>query len=107
MGMINVEEVMGRVMNNKKLFLRLLGSFKGRKMAEDIKTAVENGNFEEIKKAAHALRGVSLNLGMNALADIAANIENKAANQENAADDLPALFDCIDELEKEIATLTA
>ena len=72
---IAVEEALKRVVNNKKLFHRLLSNFSGRKMVEDIEKALQAGDSEEAARACHALRGLAANLSMQPLADITSRLE--------------------------------
>ncbi|MCL1905570.1 MAG: Hpt domain-containing protein [Clostridiales bacterium] len=88
---LDVADGMGRVMNNKKLYCRLLRTFSGPKMAEDISLAVESGDHIKVQQAAHALKGVSANLGISELMNISLQIETRAKASEAAGDLLPAL----------------
>lgn len=72
---IDFEDGKARVMNNLKLYLRLLGRFDGAKMAGDVTSAIEEGNNPAIIQAAHAIRGTAANLGFPVVQQIAEEIE--------------------------------
>jgi HPt (histidine-containing phosphotransfer) domain-containing protein len=63
--------------------LRLLGKFDGAKMAGEIADAIESGDAKAISAAAHALKGVSANLGFCAVNKVTAEIEAAAKAGEN------------------------
>jgi HPt (histidine-containing phosphotransfer) domain-containing protein len=89
--MLDVADGLSRVMNNKRLYLRLLASFSGPKLAGDILVAVEGGDCAKVQQTAHTLKGVSANLGLKELAAISLQIETRARAGEEAVDILPAL----------------
>jgi HPt (histidine-containing phosphotransfer) domain-containing protein len=72
---INIDDGKARVMDNMKLYLRLVKKFDGSKMAGDIINAINEGNTEAIRNTAHALKGLSANLGFTAVQRISAEIE--------------------------------
>ena len=88
---LDVADGLNRVMNNKKLYLRLLGSFAGQKFADEITAAIHNKDFEQTKHSAHSLKGVTANLGLTELQKIAAEIEVRAKNTITADDLLASL----------------
>ena len=105
LAVINVEEGLKRVMNNKALFRRLLGNFSGQSMILQITEAVEKGDHTELSKAAHALKGVAGNLSMHQLADIAGRIDECAREEKNASALLPELNSAMLAVDEEIARL--
>jgi HPt (histidine-containing phosphotransfer) domain-containing protein len=88
---LDVADGLSRVMNNKKLHLRLLSKFSGPRMAEDIIAAIQEGDHAKVQQTAHALKGVSANLGLSDLMSISLQIEIRAKAAEAAKDLLPAL----------------
>ena len=88
---LDVADGLSRVMNNKKLFFRLLSRFSGSQMVEDIIEAIQEGNNIRVQQAAHALKGVSANLGLSELHSISLQIETRAKVLEAADDLLPNL----------------
>ena len=82
MGVIIVDEGVKRVANNKKLYQRLLKSFSGRKLVNQIIEGMDNSDNEAAVSACHALRGTAANLAMPDLAAAAGDVEDavKAGN---------------------------
>lgn len=95
---LDIKEGLSRLMNNKKLYVNLLKGFSGRKMTDELKSAVLNNDYNKCVQVAQALKSVSMNLGLERLASITAAIE--ASGRES----LP-MADRADELE-EIAAKT-
>ena len=93
---LDVADGLSRVINNKKLYFRLLESFSGRKMADDINAAIESGDHSQVRNAAHALKGVSANLGMPELVNISLQIEMRAKEEAAAGYLLPALDQAVE-----------
>lgn len=82
---VDVEDGKARVMNNLKLYFRLLGKFDGEKMAGDISRAINAGDKKGVAQAAHALRGTAANLGFLVVLKVAHEIETLSKNGENCA----------------------
>ena len=61
------DEGIKRMMNNKKLYIRLLTSFVDSDYMQKVRDSVAGGNPEEIRAAAHTMKGVAANLSLNAL----------------------------------------
>ena len=53
-----------RVMNNAKLYVKLLTKFKNDTKLDDLETAIAEGDLEKAKAAAHTLKGVAANLSL-------------------------------------------
>jgi len=75
---IDVLDGLNRLMNNKKLYFNLLKGFSGRKMADELIQNIQSIDYIKTAQAAHALKGVSANLGLVKLTGIASNIEAQA-----------------------------
>ena len=75
---INMEDGLKRLLGNQTLYSKLLSSFGGRAMADELVKAIDDKDNAKIIQVAHALKGVSSNLGMLKLADIASKIEHQA-----------------------------
>ena len=58
---------------------------------EKLQQPLQTGNFRELRKAAHTLKGALLNLGLHELADIAYTME-KAAGAEDTTQNFQALY---------------
>ena len=88
-GIIDVEGGLRRLANNKKLYFKLLSNFKGPQMAEEVVKGITEGDHVKISQAAHAIKGVASNLGLDQLADVARTIDDQARMKvivEDAAD---------------------
>ena len=107
MEVIAVEEGIKRVVNNKKLFLRLLTNFKGRSMVMQIIETAKAGDFDAGEKASHALKGVAANLAMHQLAAAASQAEEsmKAGTAINGLE--AELLSCLEAVEAAIADILA
>ena len=104
---INAKDGMARVINNLPLYMRLLGKFKGRELADDLASAVKNGDPEKIVYSAHALKGTSANLGFPVVCKVAGEIEELAKSNEDATHILPELSKVVDELMAQIEKFVA
>lgn len=73
----NVQEALGRLMNNKALYQKLLSRFESEYDDYDAKVekAVADGNFEEVTHLAHTMKGLSGNLGADALTEASRCLE--------------------------------
>jgi HPt (histidine-containing phosphotransfer) domain-containing protein len=80
---IDIEDGKARVMNNLKLYLRLVGRFDGAKMVGDISAALKAGDEQEVMNAAHALKGTAANLGFPVVQKIAGEIETGGKSEKD------------------------
>jgi len=64
---IDEEDGKKRVMNNTKLYAKLLGKFRDGTKLEPILTALEAGNYEEAKVLVHTMKGITSNLSIKDL----------------------------------------
>jgi len=88
-GIIDIGGGLKRLANNKKLYLKLLSNFKGRQMADEVINGINEGDHVKISQAAHAIKGVASNLGLDQLAEVAKNIDEQAKMKvivDNAAE---------------------
>jgi len=58
---------MKRVMNNVKLYTKLLTKFKNDTRLDDLEAAVAEGNLETAQGIAHTIKGVAANLSFTEL----------------------------------------
>ncbi|MCL2461519.1 MAG: Hpt domain-containing protein [Defluviitaleaceae bacterium] len=78
-------------MNNKKLLLRLLKSFRGREMAGEITEAAESRDYFKLAGEAHKMKGVAANLGLKGLVSVLIGIEGNAKAGQDASELIPIL----------------
>jgi HPt (histidine-containing phosphotransfer) domain-containing protein len=64
---ISTAEGIKRVMNNAKLYVKLLGKFKADTSLDDMFTLLSAGEYEKAQIAAHTIKGVSANLSLTEL----------------------------------------
>jgi HPt (histidine-containing phosphotransfer) domain-containing protein len=64
---INLEEGLNRVMNNTKLYVKLLTKFKSDADLEGALSDLEAGDYEGAQIKAHTLKGIAANLSLSEL----------------------------------------
>ena len=104
---IAVEEGIKRVVNNKKLYIRLLTNFSGRKLVEQIVEAVEQNDYQEAVAKCHALRGTAANLAMHVLTSVSGDLEKQLAENNDPGELIQKLQASLEEVEAEIEKILA
>ena len=102
---IDVQDGMKRVLNNKQLYYKLLERYQGRKQAEEIIKAASAGDFETAASLSHALKGVAGNLSMKPLASVCLQVEEHLKRSEYSDELFDTLMENIEAVENEIAEL--
>lgn len=87
---IDVEGALSRLMNNEGFFLKMLGKFIEDKTYQSLETAYEAKDMQGVLHAAHALKGVSSNLGMTRLSDLCGQMQHMLEGKEDG--DVDALM---------------
>ena len=64
---VNAEEGARRVMNNAKLYVKLLTKFKTDTRLDDLEAALAAGDLEKAQIAAHTVKGIAANLSLSEL----------------------------------------
>jgi HPt (histidine-containing phosphotransfer) domain-containing protein len=64
---INIEEGTKRVMNNAKLYVRLLTKFRNETKLDDLDGALAGGDMEKAQAVAHTIKGTAANLSLTRL----------------------------------------
>jgi len=77
---VDVDGTISRFMDNSEIYIRFLNRFPDEDRITPIKEAVAEKDYEKLLSAAHKLKGVSANLGMNSLSKKAAEIVTKVRN---------------------------
>jgi HPt (histidine-containing phosphotransfer) domain-containing protein len=84
--LINIEEGSKRVMNNTKLYAKLLIKFKDDPNMQNIENAFNEGEKEKAQTAVHALKGLASNLSLIELTakaiELEAQIKTGLLNQD-------------------------
>lgn len=71
----DTQGALGRMMGNEAFFLKMLGKFAQDQTYARLNDAMTAGNMEEVKNMAHALKGITSNLGMDALCQACATMQ--------------------------------
>ena len=104
---VNFEEGAKRVMNNAKLYVKLLDKFKTGTNLDDLSAALGAGDMEKAQVAAHTLKGVAGNLSLTELHKQSLELEAQikaAAVAPGQLETLQAVFSqTLQEVEKVIA----
>jgi HPt (histidine-containing phosphotransfer) domain-containing protein len=83
---INFADGVRRVMNNTKLYIKLLGKFKNDTRLDDLETAIAEGDMEKARNSAHTIKGLAANLSLMELykQSLALETQIKAGAPESA-----------------------
>jgi len=104
---INADEGSKRVMNNTRLFARLLAKFKDDQSMTQIETAINDGDMESARGAAHTLKGLAANLSLielfNQSLELETQIKADALNPEQTGVLKDVYNRTMEEIEKVIA----
>lgn len=92
---VDVEGTVSRFADNDELYMKFLLRYPDEDKMIPVREALAAGDFTALNKAAHKLKGVSVNLGMNTLAEKAERVETKAKNLDT------------DSLEADVAAVSA
>jgi len=98
---INTPAGLSRFGGDERLYVSLLESFlaKNLAVAAQLQQAIALGHMDQVRQAAHGIKGVAANLGAEALASMASNLEQAAreATKSDPGADLTAVqaaFNC-------------
>ena len=84
---VNEEEGKKRVMNNGKLYARLLTKFKTDTSLDDLVAFAEAQEWEKAQGAAHTIKGIAANLSLielfNQSLEVETQIKGKSLNPES------------------------
>jgi HPt (histidine-containing phosphotransfer) domain-containing protein len=83
---VNFEEGSKRVMNNVKLYVKLLTKFKLDTKLENLEAALAAGDMEKAQTEAHTIKGIAANLSLTELFNqsLALETQIKAKAPESA-----------------------
>ena len=74
---IDINDGLKRIVNNTKLYAKLLGKFKNEADVASIESALIEGNMEKAQTAVHALKGLSANLSLTELCKQTTELERQ------------------------------
>jgi len=94
---INEEEGKKRVMNNGKLYAKLLTKFKADTSINDLFASAEAENWEKAQAAAHTLKGIAANLSLTELFNQSLDVETQIKGKSLKNGSLDKLKACFTE----------
>ena len=94
---INEEEGKKRVMNNGKLYAKLLTKFKTDTNLNNLVTFADAQDWEKAQIEAHTLKGVAANLSLTKLFNQALDVETQFKEKSLKAGELESLKLCFSE----------
>ncbi|MDR2159944.1 MAG: Hpt domain-containing protein [Treponema sp.] len=74
---VNYEEGIKRVLNNNKLYIKLLAKFKAETSLDGLGAALAAGDMEKAQTEAHTIKGLAANLSLMELYKQALEIETR------------------------------
>ena len=85
MEVLNWQDGVARVVNNRELYAKLLGRFVDSMGDYPAKIAemITAGNLEEARSLAHTVKGTAANIGAEALSEAALGLELSIKNSED------------------------
>ncbi|MDR0669911.1 MAG: Hpt domain-containing protein [Treponema sp.] len=93
---INTEEGLKRLMNNGKLYARLLGKFRADTTFADLAANLSAGDLEKARISAHTLKGMAASLSLTELFEQVRDLEGRIkerAVEEDALDKVKNAYD--------------
>jgi HPt (histidine-containing phosphotransfer) domain-containing protein len=85
---INFDEGVKRVMNNTKLYVKLLGKFKTDTDFGELEGALAAGDMEKARIQAHTIKGIAANLSLTELFKQAQALESQIKTGSVAPGDI-------------------
>lgn len=77
---VDVDGTISRFMNNSEIYVKFLARFPDEDRVTPIHEAIAAKDYDKLLSAAHKMKGVAANLGMNQLSSKAAEIVTKVRN---------------------------
>lgn len=96
----NIDTTLDRFMGNEALYMKFIMKFLEDKNFEALVANIEKGDFEGAFNSAHALKGVTANLGLDPINAQAAHITELLRNKQPEEVDVEALRKCREQLEE-------
>lgn len=95
----NVDEGLGRCMNNEGFYLRLVESIKSEEGFAKLKDSIESNDLDQAFEAAHSLKGVTANLALTPIYEPVSEI-TELLRAKSQVDYAPLLTEILDQYEK-------
>lgn len=96
----NIDTTLDRFMGNEALYMKFIMKFLEDKNFEALVENIEKSDFEGAFNSAHALKGVTANLGLDPINAHAAQITELLRNKQAEEVDVDALRKCKEQLEE-------
>lgn len=104
---INFDEGIKRVMNNVKLYTRLLGKFKTDTNFADLAANLSAGDLEKAQISAHTLKGLAANLSLTELFERTRDLESQIKERALREDAVEAVKSAYEETVKRLDEVIA
>ena len=104
---IDIEEALGRVRGNKKIFLRMLGLFTKSTEFSAFEEHMAQKEYEKAGEVAHAIKGMTGNLGMKILFEESANLMVQLRQGIADEDAIARYRDAVVKTQAEVEKVTA
>jgi HPt (histidine-containing phosphotransfer) domain-containing protein len=91
---VDVAEGQKRVMNNAKLYRKLLAKFKAENNLNELAAALNAGDYEKAQGAAHTIKGIAANLSLSELYKQSLDVETQIKGKSVAPGTMDALSGC-------------
>ena len=104
---INEEDGKKRVMNNGKLYARLLTKFKTDTNLNDLTAFAEAQDWEKAQAAAHTIKGIAANLSLTELFNQSLDVETQVKGKSLKPESLESLKTCFNETLKVLEEVIA
>jgi HPt (histidine-containing phosphotransfer) domain-containing protein len=91
---VDVAEGQKRVMNNAKLYHRLLAKFRAENNLNELAAALNAGEYEKAQAAAHTIKGIAANLSLSELYKQSLGVETQIKGQSVEPGAMDALSVC-------------
>jgi len=102
---IDVKDALSRIGGSMDLYKRLLNQFSGGNHIDPLEEALHTGAMDEASKLIHALKGVSANLSLIKLSELAGELEHKVKNGADHSDTFQELKHAYLETSQQIADI--
>jgi HPt (histidine-containing phosphotransfer) domain-containing protein len=79
---VDISDGVKRVMNNEKLYIKLLAKFRDDNNFAALEAAIAAGDMEKAQGVAHTLKGVSANLSLSELFNQCLKLESQIKARE-------------------------
>jgi HPt (histidine-containing phosphotransfer) domain-containing protein len=104
---VNAEEGQKRVMNNAKLYVKLLTKFKEGTKLDNLFSFAAAQDWEKAQVEAHTVKGVAANLSLTELFNQSLDVETQIKAKGVTSESLDSLKNCFEETIKEIDKVIA